>query len=68
MTDTASGDSMTGDQRAETAGPVKCVSCGKFVGYDEMTDGSASFYFEPDNHFGPEVSEWTCKRCVAEGK
>ena len=68
MTSITSGDSMTGDQRAESAEPVKCVGCGKFVSYAEMSDGSASYYFEPDNHFGPEVSEWTCARCAAEGR
>ena len=43
--------------------PVKCVGCGRFISYDDMTNGAASFYFEPDNHFGPERSEWTCKEC-----
>lgn len=43
---------------------IKCVECGQFVSYESMTDGSASFYFEPDNHFGRERSEWTCAKCV----
>ncbi len=52
----------------EVAARVKCAACGRFVSYTEMSDGTASYYFEPDNHFGPEISEWTCAICVAEGK
>jgi hypothetical protein len=48
--------------------PTKCVSCGQFVSYHAMQDGSARFYFEPDSHRGPEVSEWTCFRCVRSGR
>jgi hypothetical protein len=43
---------------------IKCSGCGRFVPYSQMQDGSAHFYFEPDSHKGPEVSEWTCARCV----
>lgn len=43
---------------------TKCVSCGRFVPFSQMGGGGAEFYFEPDNHFGPERSEWTCARCV----
>jgi hypothetical protein len=43
----------------------KCVSCGKFIPYSQMGEGGgAVFYFEPDSHKGPEVSEWTCVECV----
>ena len=43
----------------------KCISCGRFLSYAEM-EGGAEFYFEPDNEFGRERSEWTCARCVEE--
>jgi hypothetical protein len=43
----------------------KCVVCGKYISYAQMgDDGYAKFYFEPDSHKGPEVSEWTCAECV----
>ena len=45
----------------------KCAVCGRFVPYSEMEpEGGAKFYFEPDSHFGPEVSEWTCHNCNRE--
>jgi hypothetical protein len=45
---------------------VKCASCGRFISYCEMEDGGgAKFYFEPASHFGPEITEWNCKECVA---
>lgn len=44
---------------------TKCIACGKFVPYSQMEErGGASFYFEPDNEFGRERSEWTCAECV----
>jgi hypothetical protein len=43
---------------------VRCISCGHFLSYAEMEDGSASFHFEPSSHFGPEVSEWRCAQCT----
>lgn len=43
----------------------RCVACGKFIPYSQMGEGGkAVFHFIPDNHFGPEVSEWTCEPCV----
>ncbi len=44
---------------------IRCVCCGRFIPYSDMDPekGPASFYFEPDNHFGPERSEWTCAKC-----
>lgn len=45
---------------------IKCADCGKFIPYDDMARGLASHYFEPSNHFGPEISEWTCNACVIE--
>jgi hypothetical protein len=44
---------------------ARCVSCGHYLSYVEMEDGSAAFHFEPSSHFGPEVSEWRCARCTA---
>ena len=46
--------------------PIKCISCGRFIPYSDMDPerGPASFYFEPDNEFGRERSEWTCAACV----
>jgi hypothetical protein len=55
-------------ERLHALAATKCVSCGQFVSYDSMQDGSALFYFEPDSHKGPEVSEWTCFRCVRSGR
>lgn len=46
--------------------PVKCIGCGRFVGLPEMENQTAKFYFEPDNHYGPERCEWTCARCAAQ--
>jgi hypothetical protein len=44
---------------------VRCVVCGRFIPYAQMAQrGGAKFYFEPDSHKGPEVSEWTCAQCV----
>lgn len=44
---------------------IKCVECGRFIPYSQMEfGGGARFYFEPDSHKGPEVSEWTCKECT----
>jgi hypothetical protein len=44
---------------------VRCVVCGRFIPYAQMAQrGGARFYFEPDSHKGPEVSEWTCAQCV----
>lgn len=43
---------------------IPCTCCGKFMAYAEMDDGGgATFHFEPLSEFGPEVSEWTCRRC-----
>ncbi len=48
---------------------IKCAACGKFIPYSEMIDGGgARFTFEPDSHKGPEVSEWTCKKCAENEK
>jgi hypothetical protein len=40
----------------------RCVVCGKFV---NCADKSARFNFVPDNHFGPEQSEWVHRACDA---
>ena len=48
--------------------PPKCAECGRFIGYDELTPGSACpahIEFTPDNHFGPEETIWTCWQCTA---
>lgn len=45
-------------------GPIRCVSCGKFIANAELA--KAKFIFEPDNHFGPEVTDWVCEKCVRE--
>jgi hypothetical protein len=45
---------------------VKCCTCGRFVGLHEMASGAAKFHFVPDNHFGPEETEWTCGKCAKE--
>jgi hypothetical protein len=44
---------------------IKCCGCGRFIPYSEMDEGGgARFYFEPDSHRGPEISEWTCAACM----
>lgn len=43
---------------------IKCVYCGRFISHADMQTGEALFSFEPLSEFGPEVSEWTCRRCV----
>jgi hypothetical protein len=47
---------------------IKCAGCGRFVSLAEMQDDSAVFHFEPDSHFGPEVSEWVCAACAAKDR
>jgi hypothetical protein len=43
----------------------RCAECGQFFSESQMVaGGGARFHFEPDNHFGPEVSEWTCAACA----
>jgi hypothetical protein len=42
---------------------IKCGGCGKFIPYEDCLDG-ARYEFEPLSEFGPERSEWICKRCV----
>ena len=42
---------------------IRCVCCGRFIPYREIDDGKASFYFEPDSHKGPEISEWSHNVC-----
>jgi hypothetical protein len=59
-------DTSEQEDRADKALRVKCVDCGRFIAFSEMSeDGGARFYFEPDSHKGPEISEWTCARCTA---
>ena len=55
---------MTLPHSQPDSAPIRCFDCGKFVSYDNMESGAARFYFVPDNHFGPERSEWTCAKCV----
>ena len=44
---------------------AKCAVCGRFISYAQMGEGGkATFYFEPDSHFGPEICEWTCAKCA----
>lgn len=54
---------------ADPCEPINCISCGKFIAYSQLVEGGgASHYFEPDNEFGRERSEWTCKACVEKQK
>lgn len=46
----------------------KCCVCGRFIPYEDMQDGSARHEFTPDNAFGPEESDWTCRVCVMKEK
>jgi hypothetical protein len=41
---------------------ITCADCGRFISYADCLDG-ARFRFEPLSEFGPERSEWICKRC-----
>jgi len=41
----------------------KCNICGRFISMADMESGDAKHIFEPDNHFGPEISEWVCDEC-----
>jgi hypothetical protein len=38
----------------------RCVECGKFRKWAELTET----HFIPLNEFGPEESEFTCKKCL----
>ena len=54
-----------GSKPDRTCVAIRCGGCGRFIAYAELEEGgSARFYFEPDSHKGPEISEWTCGRCV----
>lgn len=44
--------------------PFKCSGCGQFIGYADIENSRAYLHFEPASHFGPEISEWVCARCV----
>jgi hypothetical protein len=45
--------------------PARCCGCGHFLSYDEMAEGGGAHCdFTPLNEFGPEVIDWTCRRCV----
>jgi hypothetical protein len=46
---------------------IRCKCCGKFISYEETANGNAEFYHEPSSHFGKEINEWTCKKCMAKG-
>lgn len=39
---------------------IRCISCGQFCGPSQ----GATEHFEPDSDRGPEISEWTCRRCA----
>ena len=44
---------------------IQCAACGQFIPYADMEiGGKGRFHFEPDSHFGPEVCEWECVKCV----
>lgn len=43
--------------------PIRCEWCGKFIAYAEIDSGEATCKWEPDSHFGPERSEWSCGAC-----
>lgn len=40
----------------------KCVECGRWFSMNDYEEGH--FHFIPLNEFGPEESEWTCKKCA----
>lgn len=46
--------------------PVKCASCGKFIGLDQFDDAHCDY--EPLSEYGPERIEWICGRCVKAGR
>ena len=48
--------------------PPKCGERGRFIGYEEFAAGAARIEFTPDNHFGPEETSWTCRRCTAKDR
>lgn len=50
---------------------IKCVSCGRYIPHEDMLGYgkpgkkvAARYTYEPDSHFGPEISEWECRACV----
>lgn len=42
---------------------IKCVSCGRFIGYAAMQSGRAAFEYTPDSEFTREVCDWRCAEC-----
>lgn len=42
---------------------IKCIDCGKFISYSDITNDKATCYYEPDNHFGHERIEYTHRNC-----
>lgn len=47
---------------------VKCCNCGRWIGFEDMQDGSARFEFTPDSEYSSEDSAWTCRICVMKEK
>ena len=41
---------------------IRCAECGKFLAVEQLPH--ARHRFEPDSHFGPEISEWTGPCCL----
>lgn len=47
-------------EQTTAATAIQCVRCGRFMSCE---DPDAGVHYEPDNHFTPEVVEWTCGPC-----
>lgn len=46
--------------------PIRCEGCGKFIGFNDCERSVCDF--TPLNEFGPEVVEWTCRRCLEQSR
>lgn len=42
---------------------MKCSSCGKFVSYRSIEEGSTSQIYTPDSEYSVEELETICKEC-----
>ena len=43
---------------------IKCVECGKFIGYRELLSRRVQFDYTPDSAYGHERCDWTCPACL----
>lgn len=47
----------------------KCSTCGRFIGFKDLDDGSATIeMITPDSDLSEEIFGFTCSKCLSESK